>query len=56
VQVLADGVSVCESDDLGDAVRVDEIVEEDTTCHVTSLHVGADGAYTCELGSVRREV
>ena len=42
VQVLAYRVAVGEAENLGDVMRVDEIVEEHALSHRTSLHVAAD--------------
>lgn len=56
VEVLADSVSMREADDLGDGVRIDQIVEEDATGHDSSRHLAADRAYTREHHFVRREV
>jgi hypothetical protein len=52
VHVLAHGVAMSEAEDPGDVMRVDQVVEEDATRHRASLHLAADGSYTCEL-SVR---
>jgi hypothetical protein len=56
MQVLADGIPVSEPEDAGNIMRVDQIIDEYSTRHKPSLHVAADGAYTCEHLSVRYAV
>jgi hypothetical protein len=48
VQILADRIAVGESEDSGDVVCVDQVIEMDTARHDASLHVVADVAYGCE--------
>jgi hypothetical protein len=42
--VLADGVSMGEAQDPGDIVGVDELIKQDSSSHIASLHRLADGS------------
>ena len=44
--ILADSVSVGETQDLGDVVSVDQVVDEDSSRHGKSLRRLADGVHT----------
>jgi hypothetical protein len=50
--VLADGVAVAESEDPGNVVSVDEVVDQNASGHMESLRPLADVSYACNL-SVR---
>lgn len=53
VHILAHRVPMREPEDAGNVMRVDQIVDDHSPGHDTSLHLAADVAYGCEL-SVRR--
>lgn len=53
VYVLAHGVPMREPEDPCNVVRVDEILDDHSSGHRSSLRLAADVEYTCEL-SVRR--